>query len=344
VAKRKNWKNDPWYPDENYLQHVPEVSGDDFNGVGETDYRRPQQIFWHRKLGDQPFAPLQQAFMDRFEKIPQLSAVYAEADRGPRKVPEIDAEIVEATPEEWTHRIRAFALNQSDSRPEGYPGEGSEAELVGITASRQEYFYEGFNSTLSNIIMLGIVMDHHRLDQLPGDDQQVEGQLEVADQYNRGARVSNYLAQWIREQGYQALPHSGPWVGSLNMIPAAIAAGLGELGDHGSMINDQYGSSFRLAAVETDMPLVHDQPSRFGADEFCMRCQVCVNACPPQAISNEKKWVRGEYKYSVDFDKCFGYFYETYNCGICLAVCPWSTPDRAPKLAATWINRIENDS
>jgi|GEM_PF-1938801 len=65
---------------------------------------------------------------------------------------------------------------------------------------------------------------------------------------------------------------------ALNMIPAAIAAGFGELG---SLINRNYGSGFRLSAVATDLPLEFDSPHIFGADEVCLNYQVCRNENPP---------------------------------------------------------------
>ena len=124
------------------------------------------------------------------------------------------------------------------------------------------------------------------------------------------------------------------------MIPAALACGFGELGKHGSLINRQYGSSFRLAAVLTDLPLVPDRSEHFGADDFCARCRVCTDACPPDAIFDVKQLVRGVSKWYVDFDKCIPYFNETYGCGICIGACPWSTPGRAPKMAETWSRRL----
>ena len=54
----------------------------------------------------------------------------------------------------------------------------------------------------------------------------------------------------------------------------AIAAGLRELGKHGSLISPQFGAGVRLAGVTIDMPLVPTSPRRFGADEFCSTCQV----------------------------------------------------------------------
>lgn len=240
--------------------------------------------------------------------------------------------------------IKAFVLGEDGARPDGYPVEDSTGELVGITQLDPIWVYAGYDIDLPNVIMIGTVMDHDRLMQLPGDTEQVEGQLEIADQYNRGARVANWLAHFILSKGYRAKAHAGPWGGSLNLLPAAIAAGFGELGCHGSIINPVHGSSLRLAAVETDMPLLFDSPDRFGADEFCLRCQVCVNKCPPQAIEKSKEWVRGEHKFYVNFDKCLPYFNETYSCGICVAVCPWSTPGRAPKLADVWRLRMEDIS
>jgi epoxyqueuosine reductase len=91
--------------------------------------------------------------------------------------------------------------------------------------------------------------------------------------------------------------------------------------------------------VVTDMPLSADKPDEFGADGFCTRCQVCINACPVDAITDNKQWVRGVEKWYVDFDKCITYFNETHGCGICIAVCPWSRPGAAPRLAEKMLRR-----
>lgn len=98
----------------------------------------------------------------------------------------------------------------------------------------------------------------------------------------------------------------------------------------------------RLAGVITDMPLVATTPDRFGADEFCMNCQVCANACPSGAINEQKQMVRGVERWYVDFDKCIPYFAESASCGICIADCPWTRPDARPKLLATMVRRLGN--
>ena len=84
-----------------------------------------------------------------------------------------------------------FARNRPGARPEGYPGAGSEAELVGIARIRPEWVYEGFECFLPNLIVIGNAMDHARLSRVPSSAEDPEGQLEVCDQYNRGARVVN---------------------------------------------------------------------------------------------------------------------------------------------------------
>jgi epoxyqueuosine reductase QueG len=155
---------------------------------------------------------------------------------------------------------------------------------------------------------------------------------EVIRQYARGTRAARGLANWLRGQGHDAYPHTGPMAAPLLLIPPAIECGLGELGKHGSIIHRELGASFRLSAVLTDVPLVADQRDDFGVDDFCQRCKVCEDACPPAAILPDKQLVRGEHRWYVDFDKCLPYFNEHMGCAICLAVCPWSRPGVANTL------------
>ena len=329
-----------WTPSAEHAALLPAITGNAFNGWGETVPRRPRQIFWLRTSEGHPYGKLLDAVKQHFISVPAYRDVYAKADRGPGKLPDPAPDRRVASADSWTRQVKDFVLNQPEARPQGYPGAGSEAELVGIARIDSSWVYEGFGSTLPFLVVVGNVMDHARLSRVPSSADDPEGQLEVCDQYNRGARVVNWLAHWIRSQGYQARPHAGPWVGSINLLPAAIACGFGELGKHGSLINRHYGSSFRLAAVETDLPLVPGVVDAFGADEFCASCQVCVNNCPPDAISREKQVVRGTVKWAVDFDRCIPYFNETFGCGICIAICPWSTPARAPRLAERFSRRV----
>src|SRR3546814_11594938 len=132
-------------------------------------------------------------------------------------------------------------------------------------------------------------MDHARLATAP----EVEAAEEVQAQYNRGARAARKLANWLRGEGWEARPHGGPYVGPVNLVPAALACGFGELGKHGSIIDPEHGSAFRLACVLTDAPLVADAPREFGAADFCAACRIVPAAFPPQGIPPDKRLVPG---------------------------------------------------
>ena len=122
-------------------------------------------------------------------------------------------------------------------------------------------------------------------------------------------------------------------------FPAALAAGFGELGKHGSIICPEFGASFRLSAVLTDAPLPLTEARSHGIDDFCNACRICEDACPVDALAPTKKMVRGTLKWYVDFDRCLPFFNEHQGCSICIAVCPWSRPGVGPNLAAKLARR-----
>ena len=98
------------------------------------------------------------------------------------------------------------------------------------------------------------------------------------------------------------------------------------------MINRTYGSSFRLANVLCDIPLVADSQDEFRADDFCTSCQLCTNISPVDGIALEKQVVRGKAKWYVDFDKNLPFFVEHNGCAMCIPACPWSRPGVAKTL------------
>ena len=92
----------------------------------------------------------------------------------------------------------------------------------------------------------------------------------------------------------------------------------------GSLINPEFGSSWRLALVSTDMPLIVDGPKDYGIDAMCDRCTVCTRFCPAEALSPEKQEVNGVFRWHVDTGKCQPYFNRLWGCKICLMVCPFN--------------------
>lgn len=128
------------------------------------------------------------------------------------------------------------------------------------------------------------------------------------------------LAHQIGAYGYSA--RMQPNGGDIPMPAYGWLAGLGELGKHGSLISPRLGSSFRLGAVTTDLPLVADGPRDHGIDEICTACRMCERFCPGAAIRPEKQSVYGIERWHVDTPACEPYFHKLFGCKICLMVCP----------------------
>lgn len=203
------------------------------------------------------------------------------------------------------------------------------AGVVGICELKDEFMVEGTTRRHRYAISLGLPMDRDKMLHVPGHTSA----MEVQRVYIKCSYLTVDLARYIRSLGWpaQGLPVNGS--SEYLHIPVAIAAGIGELGKHGSLICKEYGSNFRLTTVVTDLPLISDEAVDIGVDDLCLTCQACTKACPPDAIYSEKQWVRGVEKWYVDFDRCVPYFSSTYGCGICLEVCPWSEPGRGSRLS-----------
>ncbi len=315
-SRRMERQTPVWEAPDEVVRMMGDVSGNKLNGWGETAVRQPTLVMWANPRTIAHGA-VQEHMTSEFIAHPELRTVLRTDDRH-EPVP-ISADQIDRSAVDWLEAITEFATGD----------QGHNVDLVAIAATQPEWFFEGRSSDLPWLIMLAVAMDHAELATAP----EFTSAIEVHRQYNRGTAAARALADWIREQGYDAVGHGGPGAGPVQMVPAALAAGLGELGKHGSIINDRLGSSFRLAAVLTDAPVAATPPRTFGGDTFCQGCRICTDACPPDAISPDKRLVRGVEKWAVDFDRCLGYFSVSYGCGICIAVCPWSKPGAAPRLA-----------
>ncbi len=303
---------------------APGVSGNAINGLGDAARRRPTPVYWHRP-STIPHGPLQQWMLEKcLRDVPEVGNLDVNlGGRGAKERAPRAPVAADDTPENWTARVMEFAR-------------AHEADMVGVARVDPLSVFEGYGETLPMIIVLGLAMDQPRLVTAP----EKASVIEVMTQYNRGTRAARAVADFILSQGYAADPHGGPTAGPILLTPAALDCGFGELGKHGSIINRTHGSSFRLAGVLTDMPLAAS-PGRdaLDVDSFCANCKVCAAACPPGAITDEKRIVRGVEKWYVDFDLCNPYFNETNGCGICIGVCPWSRPGVAPRLAEKMARR-----
>jgi epoxyqueuosine reductase len=110
----------------------------------------------------------------------------------------------------------------------------------------------------------------------------------------------------------------------------ALRSGLGWIGRNGNLITKQSGSFFFIATLITDLDLNYDDPF---AKDFCGSCRKCIDACPTEAIGENK---------TVNGSKCISYFTIElkddvipsamqgkfgnwmFGCDICQDVCPWN--------------------
>ena len=314
-----------WAPSPEQAAVWPAVSGNSINGLGEEAFGPPRPVFWRDDGHSIEHTGVLRFFYDRYRdnetirearKYRQRAAEYADSPLTP--------EPAAAPADGWSAAVKQAALDAG-------------ADDAGICEYRDSWTYTDRPRPVGRwVVVMAFAHEYERLNSAPHEDAYVE----VMAQYGRAGMAAKRLADWIRERGFPAEAKTGPMTEDVLMIPAAIEAGLGELGKHGSMIHRRFGANFRLSMVTTDLPLEPDAPDIFGADLFCQSCRICTAACPPDAIAPEKQTVRGTEKWYVDFDKCLPYFVENETCGICLAVCPWSRPGIAGNLVGKMARRL----
>ncbi|MCB9435336.1 MAG: reductive dehalogenase [Ardenticatenaceae bacterium] len=238
---------------------------------------------------------------------------------------------------------------------------GFGADLVGITGYDERWMYvnkfsdmskrekpQEIPAGLNNVIVTAQAMDYDLIRTVPSALSGAATGLG----YSHDALVVLSITQFIRNLGYNA-------VASMNdtalAIPLAIKAGLGEYGRNGLLITKEFGPRVRLGKIFTDMPLEHDAPIRFGVKEFCQACQRCAGNCPvkaipfgePSAERHNQSNLKGVVKWSVDGEKCFGYWAaQNSDCSICIRVCPYNKDYSkwyvrlARDLAGTWLRGV----
>lgn len=84
----------------------------------------------------------------------------------------------------------------------------------------------------------------------------------------------------------------GP-IADVSLRHVAVAAGLGNFGRHNLIIHPKLGTRIIFAAVMTDLELDSDPSTQ---ESLCIDCDLCVNNCPVQALSEPGK---------TDVLKCF---------------------------------------
>lgn len=289
-------------------------SGNAINGLGEREWRPATAVFHNAGNAQLEWQALDD-FFGLINPWRVVRHVVANAWQLRKRDGPVARRRVEADPAEMSERVKKAARRFG-------------ADLVGIAPVGPHAIFAGRTPPHGTAICIGLSMDQEKMAHVP----HAPAAEEVMHAYRQVARIALRLGRHVRGLGWPARAYGNPNSTDILHIPLAIAAGLGQLGKHGSMISKEHGSNFRLAAVLTDLPLALDEPVDIAVDDLCMGCKRCVVDCPPDAIFNEKQWVRGEKRWYVDFDKCIPYFVKTHGCAICIEVCPWSRPGQGPKL------------
>lgn len=176
----------------------------------------------------------------------------------------------------------------------------------------------------THAVAIAVEMDHTMVHSAP----LATTSTETAVEYLSDAMIAINIATFIKNLGYRARAHID---GNYQVFATAVShdAGLGELGRLGLLITPSYGPRVRTAVVTTDMPLLDEKPINIGVQHFCEICKKCATNCPSQSIATgEKHEVRGVMKWQSRMESCFQYWKKVgTDCGICLAVCPYSKPN-----------------
>lgn len=193
------------------------------------------------------------------------------------------------------------------------------ADLVGICRLQPHMIDLGKDVPHEFAIASCVAEDYEKV--LQGANAVEEEAMRV---YAHCAEIATDLAAHIRNMGYPARAHHNGG-SEVQAIPIFYQVGFGELGRHGSLIHEKYGSSFRPGIVTTDLPLAEDRPREFGAQDFCLNCNVCRLNCPGDAIPEDYVRTHGIKRWLIDLEKCYPYsrLREEY-CHLCVDVCPYN--------------------
>ena len=150
---------------------------------------------------------------------------------------------------------------------------------------------------------------------------------EFIEQEEYTDRLADWLAEFIRQKGYQAYSQSEKsHIENKNfdkktktsVLPhktIALLGGLGFIGKNNLLITEEYGCAFSMCTVLTNAPIETENTSIIASK--CGECEACINICPTKAIHG-KKWTQGiERELLIDITKC--------NCPLkCMVHCTWT--------------------
>lgn len=143
----------------------------------------------------------------------------------------------------------------------------------------------------------------------------------VRQRLNRLAkRIENHV-----DHKFRAFVDSAPVLEK----PLATKAGLGWVGKHTLVLNEEAGSFFFLGEIFTDIPF---EPNHDAVEDRCGACRACINVCPTKAIIGPRQLdarrcisyltIEHEGTIPVEFRKAIGN--RVFGCDDCQLICPWN--------------------
>lgn len=185
-----------------------------------------------------------------------------------------------------------------------------------------------------------------RMNYLPPDTQQIKvlksPELAYLSRYALGrdyhklirkrlAQLANNIEQYAIEQGLCDDINQRAFVDSAPVLerPFAEKAGLGWVGKHTLLINQEAGSWFFLGEIFTNLPLPVNPTV---SENRCEDCTACLKVCPTDAFPEP---------YVLDARRCISYLTienkdeipleyrepmgnRVFGCDDCQAICPWN--------------------
>jgi len=136
-------------------------------------------------------------------------------------------------------------------------------------------------------------------------------QKEAASAFGCLRRCAEAMTKWLEKSGHRSV-----WPGSQKVKHQkrlAVAAGLGEIGDHTLFVSYRYGPGVHLETIVSSVA-VRGAGLRSPPSGLCLHCSRCQEACPSGALDNG----------DIDRSKCSAFRHTHLGggyCGICMKVC-----------------------
>ncbi len=146
-------------------------------------------------------------------------------------------------------------------------------------------------------------------------------------------RMAEYIKSISNMKNYYVSVDTSP----LSERELAVKAGLGWIGKNSNLINKELGSFAFIGALFTDIEIL-ESDEHLISNDYCGECNLCVNACPVNAIDNKMRVINTKLCLSQQTqekeimnelvkEKIISTKY-IYGCDICQEICPWNKEKR----------------